>query len=168
MNPSNPITPMSRLSHSKLIITTILYMIAIVYLFMSNNAGFHGHTGRLINNAAHIPIFFILTVLYVLCFKSLNHLTVNISYLCALSSALIFSLLTEYFQSYTTYRTTSFVDFSFNFTGIILALIIYKKYPPISTNHSLQQIICFFYQLQAASFIYFLLPTVNCQSSTDN
>ena len=111
-----------------LIIITICYMIAIIFLFISKNAGFPGETGSLINNILHVPIFFILIFLYLMCLNSLNLLSVRISYLCALFLAIIFSLLIEYFQSHMFYRTASFIDLFFNFIGIILALMIYKKY----------------------------------------
>lgn len=115
-----------RLSPSILITITILYMTAIILLSISKDAGFPGDTGRLINNAAHIPIFFILTVLYLLSFNSLNLFNVITSYLCALILAIIFSALTEYLQSHTVYRTASLIDFTFNITGIILALMFNK------------------------------------------
>ena len=117
----------TKLSSLTLFAITIFYMIAIILLVISEKVGFPGGTGRLINNIAHIPIFFILTTLYLIFFNSLSILSVKLSYLSALVFAIMFSLLTEYLQLYTNYRIASFIDACLNLTGIILAMIFYKK-----------------------------------------
>ena len=117
-----------KLSPPVLIALTIFYMGAIIFLSISKDVGFSGDTGRFINNAFHVPIFFILTILYLKCFNSLNIITFNISQVCALFCVIIFSLLVEYCQSYTSYRMTSFIDIFSNFIGVILAMVFYRKY----------------------------------------
>lgn len=117
-----------KLSTRLLIASTIFYMLAIIFISISKEAGFPGETGRVINNIAHLPMFFILTILYLSCLNSLNILTFKISQVCVLFCAIIFSLLVEYFQSYTTYRIASLIDLSFNLIGIILAMMFYRKY----------------------------------------
>ncbi len=116
-----------KLSSRTLITITIFYMVVIYFLTISEKVGFPGETGRLINNVAHVPIFFILTTLYLICFNSLNLFSFKLSYLCSLFLAIIFSLLTEYLQSHISYRTASLMDTFFNFIGIILAMTFYKK-----------------------------------------
>ena len=124
-----------KLSTRVLIAITVFYMITIILFTISKKVGFLDVTGWLVNNAAHVPIFFILTILYLMCLNRLNILNFKILQVCALFCTMMFSLLVEYFQSYTTYRTASFTDLFLNLIGVIVAIMFYKKYHCYFQNH---------------------------------
>jgi len=125
-------------NRSLFIIITIVY-IGLLFFLSSIPSNPCIHTSlikRILHNFLHIPAYGGLALLFLLTFNSYTHSRSSFRhpFIFAGSCAFIFGVLDEFHQSFVPGRIVSLGDILLDAVGIILTLLLIKKYTPALYN----------------------------------
>ncbi len=105
----------------------IIYILLIIFISGLPVSPCESITLQIISNLAHIPVYFILTVLIYTCFSIFFDLSYIVKLIISAAVSMSFGISMELIQASIPGRMTSFIDLMLNLIGIFLGCyVIYK------------------------------------------
>lgn len=115
--------------NAKFLFPALLLTVSIVYVSSLPSKTLWG-TGsswdQIVSNLAHIPTYTLLTLLWLFSVAKKARMEVRMPLYIILAGLIVLAVCSEIQQSFVPGRTASLIDVSFNFSGIIFGIIIYR------------------------------------------